>query len=169
MLQLQLTSWARNMITRRKGTTRSRWWKRSIHLVKRRKRVPRGIVKIPWKTSAISLRPALRPQYIQGRSRPIEWFEFVDLRVQQTEGTLSLSIHLLLSLVQPFPYSLSLSLSSLFLLSVTGLVSSLCLASLLSLFIFVARSITLPLTRSFVYTCTVVWSHPLSPTHVYFI
>lgn len=65
--------------------------------------------------------------------------------------------------------TLSLSLSSLFLLSVTGLVSSLCLASLLSLFIFVARSITLPLTRSFIYTCTVVWSHPLSSTHVYFI
>lgn len=62
--------------------------------------------KYPGKRTAISLRPALRPRYIQGRSRPIEWLEFVDSRVRQTEGTLSLSICLLLTYVRPFAISL---------------------------------------------------------------
>ena len=130
--------------------------KRSIHLVKRRKRVSR--VEIPWKT--ISLRPVHRPQYIQGRSRPIEWLEFVDSRVQQTEGTLSLSIHLPLPFARPF------------LLAVTSLVFSLCLASLLSLSL--RFSLALDRSPSYSYACTVSLitslslSLSLSPTHVYF-
>lgn len=126
--------------------------KRSIHLVKRRKRVSR--VEIPWKT--ISLRPVHRPQYIQGRSRPIEWLEFVDSRVQQTEGTLSLSIHLPLPFARPF------------LLAVTSLVFSLCLASLLSLSL--RFSLALDRSPSYSYACTVslITSLSLSPTHVYF-